>query len=120
MIEFKAAPAPVFRSIKSRRAVVDGKHPLDGWRHLSSGNTSVVRKGGIVVVLVPQEDGNVAVTTYWDADDKAADAILACVRGKVTWDAMWASFGEQLTWSGGPEMKSETETFYYLATGAEA
>ena len=108
---------PPFRRLQEQRAVVDGKHPLDGWRHRAVGTTSVVRKGTTVVVLVPR-DGIVSVTSYWDCDEATAAAVLGVVRGWLEFEKLF----EQLsgTWSGGPCLMSETEAFYYLATGAGA
>lgn len=107
---------PIFQQLKEMRAVVNGTHPLQGWQHKSAGATSVVRQGTTVVVLVPTVSDEILVTTYWDTDRESAEAILACVRGKHTWDEMWRAFDEKVRWSGGPVTMSQPAAFAHLAT----
>lgn len=107
----------IFQTLKQQRAVVNGKHPLDGWRHKAFGTTSVIRKGTTIVVLVPAVDaGFVRVTTYWVTNETEAAAILDQVRGKITWEAMWSIFSKNITWSGGNVSLSEAKAFNYLAS----
>lgn len=114
---FTVSVTPVFHAIKQQRAVVNGCHPLDSWKHKGIGNASVVRKGTTIVVLVPAVDASfVRVTTYWVTNETEANAILDQVRGKITWEAMWSIFSKNITWSGGNVSLSEAKAFNYLAS----
>ena len=117
MFTCSAPKTPIFQQLKTQRAVVDGEHPLAGWKHRGVGTTSVVRKESTVVVLVPSASG-IDVTTYWDCDEETAAAVLDVVTGRQMFEKLF----EQLagTWSGGPQVMSEAEAFSYLATGAKA
>ena len=113
----------IFQTLKQQRAVVNGKHPLDGWRHKAFGTTSVIRKGTTIVVLklgsdLYDDNGDdfVYITTYWVTNENEANAILDQVRGKITWEAMWSIFSKNITWSGGNVSLSEAKAFNYLAS----
>lgn len=116
--EFTVSVTPVFTTLKQQRAVVDGRHPLDSWKHKGVGTTSVVRKGTTVVVLVPSISiaGSVDVTTYEVTSENEANAILDQVRGKITWETMWSTFSKNTKWSGGPITLTEAKTFYHLVS----
>ena len=110
-----AACCTPFDVLREMRWVVDGRHPLDGWRHLREGNCSLLRKSGMpldrttVVVLVPG-DGGLFVTTYWDAD---AREVL-----KVHRRQPHNVFRTGVTWDG-PLFMTEQAAFRYIATGVE-
>ena len=116
--EFTVSVTPVFTTLKQQRAVVDGRHPLDSWKHKGVGATSVVRKGTTVVVLVPSISvaGSVDVTTYEVTSENEANAILDQVRGKITRETMWSTFSKNTKWSGGPITLTEAKTFYHLVS----
>ena len=110
----------IFQTLKQQRAVVNGKHPLDGWRHKAFGTTSVIRKGTTIVVLklgsdLYDDNGDdfVYITTYWVTNENEANAILDQVRGKITWETMWSTC-KNIKWSGGPVALTVDKTFYHL------
>jgi hypothetical protein len=106
--------------LRQMRAVVDGVHPLDGWKHQREGSNacpvSLVKKDNMVVVIVPARPpacDEYYVTTYWDADPQEVRETVQGTRGFCKFSK------EGWTWSGGTETMCESRLFDYLANGAE-
>jgi hypothetical protein len=116
---FSIAPKSVWSSLRECAAVVDGVHPLDGWkRRRATERTDVAyhAESKATVVLSRSEsasDEEYYVTTYWGADPAQVFASVRGERGFLQLDGDWS-------WSGGPENMTEHDLYCYIARGAQA